>query len=759
MKTSFRFVPPTVLHLLPLCLFAFAVPFASAQSVRFAPVEKPLPIPATAFAVDSSGNVFYLNVNADVDLRKVTPAGVTTVLTTDFRGPNDIKVDPVGDVYVADNNVDNEVPDFLFKITPDGQETLFAEGLFLGVDVFGERQAFFAVDSAGNIYAARPGAQAITKIAPNGSTTTLASGFRPGSITVDANANVFVEDGTNARVMKITPSGAQTDLLTGLSLNESPKDLEVDSSGNLYVSSGQQIIKLSPAGAQTLLFSGDSFDGSGFNGIGVDVSGNLYTGIARTPSSAILELTTATAVFGDLDFGGVPKSFKLVQPVTFTFESTVSVGSIKVLTNGAPNQDFQAAAGGTCTTQTYNAGQTCTVNVQLTPTQAGLRVGSLVLNDSQGNVLINVNLRANGLVNAQALNPGVQTNILSGLKDPSAVAVDGLGDTFIVDKGNSRVVKLSSSGVQSTVGSGLLSPTGVAEDGMGNVYISDTANDRVVKVTPAGNQTVVLSGLNTPDGVAVDGAGNLYVADAGNNRVVKLAVDGVTQSTVGSGYARPTGVTVDGLGNVFVADLGNNQIVKVNADRVQSTVIGNLSSPSGVAADAAGNLYVSEVGANQVVEIPTTATSVTPTTIVGGLNFPFDAVLVAVNSTGNLFVADTFNNRVLQIDRSRSSLSFGTVKSGQSSAAQTVTVQFVGNDFFDTNFTESFPSVTAVNNSNFHVTNNFSNCAVDLNSNNFLTACVLTVTFTPKQTGLQTASVTISSAGGTQVVTMTGTGQ
>src|ERR1700736_3966429 len=70
-------------------------------------------------------------------------------------------------------------------------------------------------------------------------------------------------------------------------------------------------------------------------------------------------------------------------------------------------------------------------------------------------------------LHAQAVSlAGVQSTILgSGLVNPQGVAVDGAGDVFIVDTGNSRVVKVSPSGAQTTVGGGLSIAQRVAADG------------------------------------------------------------------------------------------------------------------------------------------------------------------------------------------------------------------------------------------------------------------------------------------------------
>jgi serine/threonine protein kinase, bacterial len=64
----------------------------------------------------------------------------------------------------------------------------------------------------------------------------------------------------------------------------------------------------------------------------------------------------------------------------------------------------------------------------------------------------------------------------------------------------------------------------VAVDTVGNVYVTDRDNNRVVELAAGSTTQTVLpfTGLNTPWGVAVDAAGNLYVTDTKNNRVVKL---------------------------------------------------------------------------------------------------------------------------------------------------------------------------------------------------------------------------------------------
>lgn len=728
--------------------------YAGAQAITFSPAEQSLTLPAGNFvggegiAADASGNVIFVNESpSTIQVVKRSPAGIVTNVGSGISDPQMVKVDPSGNVYIYDPSVDK-----LFKVTPAGVQTVAASGLngSSGGVHFGD----FGIDSSGNIYFSDPFDNQLKKRSTSGATTIVAGNFEPLNMAVDANGNMFVVDRTNQRLVKVTPAGAETAITTGLSFPNvlcCTESVALDSAGNIYFADvvNNRVLKVSPSGVKTSILGSQSAGGTAINTVAVDGQGNVF--VQR--GSGLFELRNTTIATGSMELGGTAGT-PLTQPVTFTFHATVAVAAVDVLTSGASTQDFQNATGTTCKAQTFTSGQTCVVNVRFLPTEAGLRSGAVVLSDSAGNPLSTVELHGIGLLTEVALDPGVLSAVLaSGISAPSGVALDGSGNTYIVDKGHNRVLKLSTGGVLTTVGSGLSSPTGVTVDGAGNVYISDTANDRVVKVGPNGQQSAVLTGLNTPDGLAVDGSGSLYVADSGNDRILKLDADGTTQSTVGSGFARPTGVTVDALGNVFVADFGNNQAVQITPTGTQTTVASGLAGPAGVAVDALGDLYVAEAGANQVVEV---TGSGSPKVIVGsGLSFPFDAVLMAVNGAGDVYIADTFNNRVLLMDRSKSSLNFGTVTVGQSSS-QTVNISDIGapTDQGDAGVGGTFSITLDANDPNFQLGGD---CVIDSEVVG-LTDCGLTITFTPKTTGTLNGTVTIVTDAGTQIINLTGNG-
>jgi len=109
------------------------------------------------------------------------------------------------------------------------------------------------------------------------------------------------------------------------------------------------------------------------------------------------------------------------------------------------------------------------------------------------------------------------------------VAVDGAGNVYIADGGNSAIKKWSpaTGTVTTLVASGLHSPRGLAVDGAGNVYIADTYGKAIKEWSPVTGTltTLVSEGLSFPEAVAVDGAGNVYIADSVIEELPRAFVD------------------------------------------------------------------------------------------------------------------------------------------------------------------------------------------------------------------------------------------
>ena len=266
------------------------------------------------------------------------------------------------------------------------------------------------------------------------------------------------------------------------------------------------------------------------------------------------------------------------------------------------------------------------------------------------------------------------------LNGPTGLALDGAGDLFIADSGNSviREVKpgpgdlLSLGTILTFAGGGLISdpefsgsatdaalsgPSGLAMDGSGNLYIADTGNGVIREVSGGNISTIAAAaGLNAPAGLAIDGQGNLYIADTGNNVVDEVSGGNITTIAAGVGLNAPTGLAIDGQGNLYIADTGNNMVDEVSGGNITTiAAAAGLNAPAGLAIDGQGNLYIADSGNNLVSEV----SGGNMTTVAGNISASAMAPWarpsgLAVDGQGNLFVADDVGNVVYEVSPSGS---------------------------------------------------------------------------------------------------------
>ena len=262
------------------------------------------------------------------------------------------------------------------------------------------------------------------------------------------------------------------------------------------------------------------------------------------------------------------------------------------------------------------------------------------------------------------------------LHDPDCLALDILGNIYVMDAGNFVVRKITTSGIISTVaGNGTIGysgdggpatnaqlsrNSGLATDAVGNIYISDYYNQRIRKInsggvinTVAGTGTPGFSGdggpataaqIHSPGELCLDTAGNIYFSDESNHRVRKINTSGVITTFAGNGgtgfygdggpalsctFSELTGIQADHLGNIFVADHLENRVRKINSTGIITTYAGGgttglgdggpaiaaqLSGPGRIWVDRVGNLFI---GDNLNHRIRKVNDCVTPAPIVG----------------------------------------------------------------------------------------------------------------------------------------------
>ena len=221
-------------------------------------------------------------------------------------------------------------------------------------------------------------------------------------------------------------------------------------------------------------------------------------------------------------------------------------------------------------------------------------------------LLISVSARAQfGIINTIAGNGtaaytgdgGPATS--ASLNTPLGIWVDGTGNLYIADKGNSVIRKVTTAGIISTIAG-----TGVAG------YSGDLG-------------AATLAQLSSPTGVSVDASGNVYIADFGNNRIRMINALGVISTVAGNGTAgftgdgsaatsaelhSPYGVWVEAGSSFVFTDQANHRVRKVNGTTgIITTIAGNggtsfccdggpataasFTNPAGICEDATGVIY------------------------------------------------------------------------------------------------------------------------------------------------------------------------
>jgi sugar lactone lactonase YvrE len=281
----------------------------------------------------------------------------------------------------------------------------------------------------------------------------------------------------------------------------------------------------------------------------------------------------------------------------------------------------------------------------------------------------------------------------ASFKAPHDLHIDAAGNIYIADAGNNMIRKISPDGTVTTVaGTGAAgsadgigsvatfnNPTAIALDKIGNIFVADRDNHVIRQINAAGvvstlagkagvpgmvNSQGDFARFNLPSGLAVDKNGGLYVTDYGNNLVRHVGLDGTASTIAGDG----TSGWVDGKGTAaklnapLAAYYGSNglfylgddsHIRTIDNDDNVVTIMGGFFSgsfdglgksarfsiPTGIVRDAAGTIFVADYGSSLIRRYGTddlvTNLSSKPLNGPTGLD---------IDKDGNLYIADEKNN-------------------------------------------------------------------------------------------------------------------
>lgn len=560
----------------------------------------------TGIAVSASGTLYIADTGGGKILVEA-PSGSSyteTALTysSNFAQITGIAVDPSGNIFVSD--IDNQaVYEETYSAGTYTPSTVPTSGLSYPYDL--------AVDSSDNIYISDFTNKRIVEEVYSGSSYTQAvfPSYNLGGalgIAVDGGGNLYLADTFGFNIKKLSLAGGD---FGPVNVGSSPGSIYAlfEFTGG---TGGSDTAKIGIADVVTQGASKQDFTNSGNGNCSLTTSysagDSCAVGVNFNPlypgsrSGAVVLKNTAYSVTATGYFrgSGIGPLVNFLQEEDF-FEFDV----IRVAGSFAPydlTNPFASAvdAGGNVYVVDYNDNSVYMEapgagGYVQTTIASGLNNPEDVAVDGSGQVYIVDS--GNNQILKETWSPGgwVQKPVITGLDFPTGIAVDAYGDVYYSSFSDGAVYELTlSNGIYSSpsvVVGDLNEPRKIALDGSGNVYVADTGNSRVVMETWTGSgytQTVLGSGMHYPYGVAVDAAGNVYVADTINSRILKESlVGGVYTQTVLIPGPPAYGIAMDGAGNIYFPDPADATVFKIDFTQLHSlsfatTDIGQTSSDS-----------------------------------------------------------------------------------------------------------------------------------------------------------------------------------
>jgi DNA-binding beta-propeller fold protein YncE len=269
---------------------------------------------------------------------------------------------------------------------------------------------------------------------------------------------------------------------------------------------------------------------------------------------------------------------------------------------------------------------------------------------------------------------------------PSGFAFAPDGTVVVADTGNDQIEKFSVTSNSYTeiwrigdTGSGINhfnDPRDIGIDHLGNIYVADARNSRVVKLDPNGNWITSFTGptgnnLSSELGLTVHqtaGGEFLYVADSGHNKIRVFDLSGnLLKTFVSNGvctFNRPRDVDADAAGNVYIANYTGNNILKLDANGncilkwgSNGTGDAQFKTPYGVevATDpvlGAEAVYIADANNNKIKEYTTGGSFLFAMGGTGSAPGQFTEIRrVAVGPNGDAWGADLWGWRLERFSR------------------------------------------------------------------------------------------------------------
>lgn len=214
---------------------------------------------------DANGNAWVANASGSNNVAEVSSSG-SLIANYTTGGPSyGIAIDPSGNLWVPNR-------------TAGTVTKLSSSGTVLGTSTVGGNPVGVAIDGSGNVWVTNEGSNNVTVLNSAGSPlTTVGLGGHSDDIEIDPNGNAWIAVGGTLKEVNL--SGTTLNSVSGISGD----GIAIDQSGNVFSVPYSSIVTQVNSSGVTLA----TYTTSGnVTGMGIDASGNIWTGNQTTNSAS-----------------------------------------------------------------------------------------------------------------------------------------------------------------------------------------------------------------------------------------------------------------------------------------------------------------------------------------------------------------------------------------------------------------------------------------------------------------------------------------
>jgi uncharacterized protein (TIGR03437 family) len=195
------------------------------------------------------------------------------------------------------------------------------------------------------------------------------------------------------------------------------------------------------------------------------------------------------------------------------------------------------------------------------------------------------------LLSTNAQGPG--TAFTSGLFGPTSVAVDAMGNVFVADSGNNRILRYPKPFAQPA------DQVRNADLVVGQANLASRNPNRSTASTTLPNASTIKTNGSNTGGIQLatlvfDSAGNLWFSDSGNHRILRYAATDVSGPSNISGELDLAANLVLGQPDLFTATPNQGRVTQPANQPQDRLSKGSIRFGGPLAFDASGNLFFSD---------------------------------------------------------------------------------------------------------------------------------------------------------------------